>query len=244
MKNILFIISFFICPFLSSGQIIVDNYPINFYYSKIELSNLPEPEIGKQGMIFYTVDTAYLNNYIRNKVSHAINETKDELFKYKFRKNKYRYTKYFFTTDNIEYRSDKTFQTLNDTAYITILATKNKKKWNWRKFHFILIEKSVDTIYAVKVYSTNMFDTLSFPSLKYLTFQNLAITATRNEIEVLKNDIDIKEWSEYDTHLPFNFFDAIIKEKNIEGSLDLEHLYLKPGKEFANILFYCPVLFR
>src|SRR5688500_5877463 len=105
MKNTICVFCFFICSFLSKGQIIVDNSPINFYYSKIEFANLPEPEIGKQGIMFYTIDTAYLNNYIRNKVAHAILEIKDDLYKYKFKKNKLRYTKYFYTTDKIEYIS-------------------------------------------------------------------------------------------------------------------------------------------
>ena len=243
MKCFVYITFILLGPFELSAQIIVDRTPINFYFSKIEFANLPEPEIGKQGMIFYTIDTTYLNSFLRNKIARIIEYKEIELFNYKFKKNKFRYTDYFFTSDIFEYNGNMPWLALTEKVSLTIYATKNKRKWNWRRFRFDLIKISVDTIYSGNIISTNKIDTLKNSSVKYLTFSEVEVSIIKDGIEVLKDKIATDKWSFYETHLPFNFNDDLIKKKGILNGLDLEHLYIKQGKE-ATVQFYCPVLIK
>lgn len=225
-------------------QVITDNAPLSYYYSKIEFTKFPEPEIGKQGMIFFTSETTFLDNFVKTKVDNTIKENKEKLYLYKFRKNKFRYTDYFYTVDNIQYISSGNFKLVSDTTTVSILATRNKRKWSWRDFKLFLEKVSVDTIYSGKVYSNLYFDISNSLKIRELVFKDLTMSLSKNGIQVFNKVISTSDWTISQTRLTYNFHDAIVKENSILESLDLNNLYIKPGKELSNILLYCPVLYR
>lgn len=244
MKNFIIIAFFIIYPTFIYAQIITDNAPINNYFQKIEFANLPEIETGKQGMLFFTSDTSYFNNFIRNKITHTINEIRSEYFRYKFKRNNYRYTNYHYTMNKIEYISDNKFKSFDDIDYVSVSASRNKRMWSWHHLKFILLKLDETEVYKIKISSNNKFITNNYKDDRALSFNNIRMLISSNDIELFNDSVSTADWTKYDTQLNYNFNDEIIKSYKLYDLIDLENIYCKPANDFSNILFYCPVLFK
>jgi hypothetical protein len=224
----------------SNAQIFSNKNPINKYFSNIEYAHLPEPEINKSGIILYTCDSAFINIFLRNQGSYIINELNSTLYKEKFRKSKYRYRNYVIHFNVINYTSQNAFTKLTNSISFEIVATKIKRKFRLR--HFKLVDDSLSTeiIYNGEIQSSCQFKFGKEKLNKKLSFDSASLTTTNS----ITKETKVKTFNEIPSHLnflEFNFDDYLVRVCSIEDCIDSSIIYIKPGKEMRNVVFYLPV---
>jgi hypothetical protein len=224
----------------SNAQIFSNKNPINKYFLNIEYAHLPEPEKNKSGMILYTCDSAFINIFLRNQVSYIINELNSDLYKKKFRKSKYRYRNYVIHFNAINYTSQHAFTKLSNSINFEIVATKFKRKFKLRQFKLVNDSLSTDIIYNGEIQSSCQFEFGKGKLDKKLSFDSASLTITNS----ITRETKVKTLNEIPSHikfLEFNFDDYLVRVCSIEDSIDSSIIYIKPGKEIRNIVFYLPV---
>ncbi|MDJ1503610.1 hypothetical protein [Xanthocytophaga agilis] len=222
------------------AQIYTDTKPINPYFTKIEYVALPEPETGKAGVIFFTCDTAYINAFMRDKARYTIEKISNLLYYNKFKRNKFRYNHYETITQEVSYRSAPDFKTFIDSVTFSIFALKNKRRWNWLRFRFDLIPLSTDRIYAGTITSRNFLQPSTTSFSKQLTYDSVTIRVFRNGL-FLEKQMSVINFPNTIRFLLLNFDDYLIRLRKIDSLINTSEMYIKPGKNFKEFFFYCPV---
>lgn len=245
MKAFLILLISFL-PEFGQAQLYTDNSPINYYYKNIQFAKFPEPEINKQGVIFYECDSFYINSYIRNLFAVSFEIMKKEIGVFKFKRDRFRYTEYLYCVDNIEYSADtSSFLSFTDTVKLTITAVKNKRYWNWRRFRILLRPIERVTVFTGMSSGKNEFSSsqnAQFSYVRSIVTSNLSLSIDRFNTPFLITNIPNSEILNISANLTFNFNDKILQETEIIDKIDLSEIYIKPGKE-TSVLIYLKVTF-
>jgi hypothetical protein len=242
MRYLLLSLVFFL-SIKAEAQLFTDSKPVNFYYKKIEFAHFPVPEHAKKGIIFYTADTAYFNKYVRLKTDLLLEQHIGEYYYYKFRKNRFRYTDYYYTIEKITYKKDKWSDSLTDTSYVTIYATQNRRKWSWKKFKVLLVDKQLAPVYTVKVSSNNLLALADAKNVLEFQPSNVQITIAKDQ-EVYDS---VKQELLSGKILPvlvLNIKDAITEKHRITNAIKSEKAAVKAGSGLGTILVSATVAFR
>ncbi len=238
MKIIYFIIA--ILSFESSfGQVSEDIQPINPYYLRVQYALLPEPENNRNGIIFYTCDTNYINAFVRDLVQSVFEKTKDDYSFNKFKKNKFRFSFYRYVLQEIRYGSQNNFLEFTDTVILKVVADKFKRKWSWKQLKFKPEYVAVDTIYSGTISTTMFFDT-SKSLLRHLVFTNPKISLLQKGQVAYINELSCNELPAVLQGIPINFDDYIVRANRLFNSINNQHVYIKFEKAFKSVLFYFP----
>jgi hypothetical protein len=223
--------------------VFTDSNPVNYYYKKIEFAHFPEPEFAKKWNIFYTADTYYFNKYVRLKTDLLLEQYIGKYFYYKFKKDRFRYTDYYYTIENIIYKKDKWSNSITDTSLVTVYATRNRRKWSWRKFKVLLVDKQLEPVYTVKVSSNNLLGISNSKNVMELVPSNIQITLVKDEEAYDSIDQKLLLGKTLPA-LMLNIKDAITEKHQITNSIRSEKASIKAGSGLGSIIVSASVAFK
>lgn len=193
------------------GQILTDNKPVNFYYSKVDIVHLDEFANKRSGIAFFYVKNDYLNHNVKNYVDLMFNNTSSDYGFYKLYRNRYRFTNYSIKVVDQQNTLSPDCKYLIDSIRIEIWAKKNIKKFNFRKLRGVINFLSDEKIYSGYVVLIRTFTPSEFPSVKMMKLIKSKIILEKGNFNYRKelSDNIISYWP-----ATFFSFDESILRKN------------------------------
>lgn len=136
------------------AQLYFDKQPYHPVYSEIQFAHLPDPDAGSKGHLFFIIKKDKYDQFTRARSNEALIKQIIPQLPARYHRGKYHFTHHQVIEEELVSASGAQLKSISDTLFVALTATRNVRRWSWRKFARTLRPLGTDTLYRGYVASS------------------------------------------------------------------------------------------